>query len=290
MAKNLGCVPLFLFFMSGCGMMAIEAELPTTEPQAAPIPEQSPMFTPALPVQSSGADSQAATVQSKTPTTDEIKLLQAQLKTAGFDPGPADGIMGPRTTSALLRLQSGCSTLKDLAQSEMKITRTSSTAEAAASTARPIAGTDEIRLAQVRLKDAGFDPGPIDGILGPKTRSAFNRLGAGCSALKDFAANFHATTERGPGVQSFHGPSLASSSSSRLHSTPSATGNAVASGSKSSGKEEIRLVQVRLRNAGFDPGPIDGILGPKTRSAIKRYQSANRRAGDLPDIAKILLY
>lgn len=32
-------------------------------------------------------------------------------------------------------------------------------------------------------------------------------------------------------------------------------------------------VQQRLRNLGFDPGPIDGIVGPLTRSAISRFQS-----------------
>jgi peptidoglycan hydrolase-like protein with peptidoglycan-binding domain len=37
----------------------------------------------------------------KTPSTDEIRLLQAQLKAAGFDPGPLDGLLGPKTQFAL---------------------------------------------------------------------------------------------------------------------------------------------------------------------------------------------
>jgi peptidoglycan hydrolase-like protein with peptidoglycan-binding domain len=41
------------------------------------------------------------------------------------------------------------------------------------------------------------------------------------------------------------------------------------------GAELIRVVQLTLKNSGFDPGPIDGIMGPKTREAIKRFQMKN---------------
>ncbi len=33
----------------------------------------------------------------------------------------------------------------------------------------------------------------------------------------------------------------------------------------------VREVQQALRDAGYDPGPIDGIMGPRTRSALRRY-------------------
>jgi len=41
------------------------------------------------------------------------------------------------------------------------------------------------------------------------------------------------------------------------------------------GAELIRMVQLTLKDSGFDPGPIDGILGPKTRDAIKKFQIKN---------------
>jgi N-acetylmuramoyl-L-alanine amidase len=31
-------------------------------------------------------------------------------------------------------------------------------------------------------------------------------------------------------------------------------------------------VQMRLKNLGFDPGPIDGLLGPRTKAAIRGFQ------------------
>jgi len=38
------------------------------------------------------------------------------------------------------------------------------------------------------------------------------------------------------------------------------------------GAELVRMVQLVLNDSGFDPGPIDGVLGPKTSAAIKKFQ------------------
>lgn len=37
----------------------------------------------------------------------------------------------------------------------------------------------------------------------------------------------------------------------------------------------VREIQTALKKAGFDPGPIDGIMGNRTRSAIRAFQEAN---------------
>lgn len=39
-------------------------------------------------------------------------------------------------------------------------------------------------------------------------------------------------------------------------------------------------VQQSLRRAGFDPGPVDGIMGPGTRAAIEAYQRQNNLPAD----------
>jgi peptidoglycan hydrolase-like protein with peptidoglycan-binding domain len=41
-------------------------------------------------------------------------------------------------------------------------------------------------------------------------------------------------------------------------------------------QEEIRILQLRLRDAGFDPGPFDGVMGPKTRLALQQFQARQR--------------
>lgn len=41
------------------------------------------------------------------------------------------------------------------------------------------------------------------------------------------------------------------------------------------GDWQIRQVQEHLKAAGFDPGPIDGILGPRTKATLRQYQAAH---------------
>lgn len=37
---------------------------------------------------------------------------------------------------------------------------------------------------------------------------------------------------------------------------------------------EVRQLQTQLKNAGFSPGSVDGVFGPKTAAAVKAYQRA----------------
>ena len=41
----------------------------------------------------------------------------------------------------------------------------------------------------------------------------------------------------------------------------------------------VKEIQTQLKNKGYDPGPVDGDLGPKTLSAMKAYLSANVKIG-----------
>jgi hypothetical protein len=46
-------------------------------------------------------------------------------------------------------------------------------------------------------------------------------------------------------------------------------------GQEALGPEQIREVQKQLKEAGFNPGPIDGQLGRQTSQAIREYQKDN---------------
>lgn len=61
------------------------------------------------------------------------------------------------------------------------------------------------------------------------------------------------------------------SSSSDMSSSDMSKG-----GGGGGGNENTRKVQEALKDKGQDPGPIDGVMGPKTKAAIKAYQSANK--------------
>jgi peptidoglycan hydrolase-like protein with peptidoglycan-binding domain len=41
------------------------------------------------------------------------------------------------------------------------------------------------------------------------------------------------------------------------------------------GSEEIRKIQEALKEKGEDPGAVDGIMGKKTRAAVRAFQKAN---------------
>lgn len=45
-------------------------------------------------------------------------------------------------------------------------------------------------------------------------------------------------------------------------------------------KDHVKDIQTYLKNAGFYKGEIDGVKGRKTRSAIKKFQSANGLTAD----------
>jgi peptidoglycan hydrolase-like protein with peptidoglycan-binding domain len=251
-AKTLSTTLFFLLLISGCAPRHQEkVEVPKPpEPPLAPIvtkPAQTPADRPAA----------VATPVSPTLGPDEIRSFQARLKAAGFYAGPVDGIAGPKTRSGALRLQAACANLKDLLE-----TSTSEIFEApAGSQAKP--DSESIRLIQVRLKDGGFDPGPIDGRPGAKTRAALLRFQAGCTTLRNLPAAWNQelrAEDKGPPAP--------------VESTRIEIASSVAAGNQISGSEKIRQEQLRLRAAGFDPGPIDGVLGPRTKAAMQRYQKS----------------
>ena len=45
------------------------------------------------------------------------------------------------------------------------------------------------------------------------------------------------------------------------------------------GSEEIKKLQEALKAKGHDPGPVDGIMGSKTRAAVKAFQEASGLKG-----------
>src|SRR4051812_39330598 len=63
-----------------------------------------------------------------------------------------------------------------------------------------------------------------------------------------------------------------------------AAGNHAASSSLSAGHyagasqqasdQQVRDVQQNLKQQGFNPGPVDGIMGPRTEQALRSYQQA----------------
>lgn len=99
-----------------------------------------------------------------------------------------------------------------------------------------------IREVQQALKDKGHDPGPIDGVLGPKVRSA----------LRSY--------QKAEGLRVTGRPD-------------STTMDRLGIGARSGPLPQARVLELQkaLAQTGHDPGPIDGIFGPQTKAALRSY-------------------
>jgi peptidoglycan hydrolase-like protein with peptidoglycan-binding domain len=281
MARILSFAPFVLLLISACAMFARDNEPQNVENQTVqvpdtenrPVPSPSPTVTEPVTVKSS-----SKAISLAAPTKEEIRRVQSRMKATGFDPGPVDGIMGTKSMATLLRLQSGCATLNDLLENpQLDTVQQSPGTGGLSSPTNKISNQEEIRLVQVRLKEAGFDPGPIDGLWGAKTRSAVIRLRSGCETLKTFPPNLEMTKTTDGG-----GSMTATSKNVSVTAAPTPTGlertedvKLTGAGKRIASSEEVRLVQIRLKDSGFDPGPIDGMMGPQTRSALRKSQTSS---------------
>jgi peptidoglycan hydrolase-like protein with peptidoglycan-binding domain len=50
--------------------------------------------------------------------------------------------------------------------------------------------------------------------------------------------------------------------------------------SRSNGRPNVKQIQIALKNAGYNPGAIDGKKGKQTREAIKSFQKDNKLNAD----------
>jgi peptidoglycan hydrolase-like protein with peptidoglycan-binding domain len=103
----------------------------------------------------------------------EVEYLQGQLLAAGFDPGPIDGIFGPKTKAAVMAFQRA----KGLEVNGVANPRTWAALDTLRGQGlRPILkrGLSEpaVEVLQKLLISHGFDAGPVDGIFSPRTERA----------------------------------------------------------------------------------------------------------------------
>jgi peptidoglycan hydrolase-like protein with peptidoglycan-binding domain len=208
------------------------------------------------------------TLVSKTYTSEELRRLQVDLKELGFDPGPADGVVGNKTKIALQRLQAGCAQMQALIENP---------SYGEGSTSAKTYTRAEVLKMQAELRRAGFNIGSPDGIFGNRTRTVMIHLRSLCPAMPEYASLLASPTEvakpRTAGLRSLARNADAAAAPVRVEAVKTVDALPPAET-----QEEIRILQLRLRDAGFDPGAFDGVMGPKTEKALQDHQAA-RRAG-----------
>jgi peptidoglycan hydrolase-like protein with peptidoglycan-binding domain len=250
----------WLFVASGCALLESspnETETSAVEPTAE---------AQNLPVPASIEAPKIATAPARSLTADDVRRIQMRLKEAGFDPGPADGVAGARTKITFNRYQAGCAKTKTLIDDF----------DDAGAPSKNTLSRQDNQMIQVQLRRAGFDPGPADGIFGAKTRKIIVHLKTNCPVFNEFAAllSDQPAIEQKRASDQASAPAAASIKT-RAVSTPAA-GEILNQPVAARGQEEIRVLQLRLRDAGFDPGPFDGVMGPKTIAALQQYEVSDR--------------
>jgi peptidoglycan hydrolase-like protein with peptidoglycan-binding domain len=269
---------LALFLICGCTSFTKEEIEATKAIDASKTSEPAIIATPSKLEEPSGDQVTMKPAAKPVLSRDEVKMLQARLKAAGFYSGAIDGLVGPKTRSAMLRLQAGCANLKDMLETSNKEIFPSTTALQTTKLDGEFTGyqkASDVRMIQVRLKDAGFDPGPIDGVMGAKTKAALFRFQAGCTMLKNLRPVLNKEAQL---VERQVSPMSASENHSELDVPATAirmeSGKETVAGKQFFSHETIRQEQIRFKAAGFDPGPIDGILGPKTKAARQQHEKS----------------
>jgi peptidoglycan hydrolase-like protein with peptidoglycan-binding domain len=123
------------------------------------------------------------------------------------------------------------------------IENTKPTNQIAVSAEKPVLVVDRATLvwqAQSLLAELGFDPGPIDSKEGPRTRATVREYqkASGTAVDGEVSESLVVQLLAAKQIQSY----------------------------------VVRRVQARLATLGFDPGPIDGKEGPRTRAAVRAFE------------------
>lgn len=114
------------------------------------------------------------------------------------------------------------------------------------------AGSANVAALQVAMSDLGLYPHPVDGITGPWTQQAVRTFQSQHGLAADGVA--------GPRTRAALGP----------RGRPSLGARPVRSGQRG---WDVAALQFLLHTRGFESGGFDGIFGPNTADAVRRFQS-----------------
>lgn len=123
----------------------------------------------------------------------------------------------------------------------------------------------DIKAIQTQLQALGYDPGPLDGKMGNKTRHA----------IKQFQQNKGLAVDGRPTYSLFVLLSTSEPENTDKHDPDNEDEKQVLSA-----QDDIKAIQTQLQALGYDPGPLDGKMGNRTRNAIKQFQKDKDLAVD----------
>jgi len=171
-----------------------------------------------------------------------ISEVQGELRLRGYDIPAINGRLDAVTVTAIKRYQADASLAVDGKVSDTLLTQLRSGRTDAAVDYRA-----QVKSVQLALNARGYDAGPADGALGPRTRGAIRsyQVASGLTASGAIDANL---------LQS-------------LGMAANATPTGVPAGSTL-----IAAIEDALMQRGYAAGAMDGVLDKQARNAIAQYQ------------------
>ena len=233
------------------------------------------------------------------PSQDAIKKAQQALKDKGMYSGAVDGTMNAQFEKALRdyqeanKLQStgrlDHATMRKLgvAAEHREGTGTETKKKGGKQTSR-LHSSEQVKEAQMALREKGFNPGPIDGVMGPKTHKALASFQRQQNLFASGQLDERTVSELGLGTGTREVPGEREKPSPKLTPKPEApppdmsqvtppvqSGADTKAIGTASSIEDIRAIQMALKKRGYDPGEINGMVSSQTQEALRKFQAAN---------------
>jgi len=125
-----------------------------------------------------------------------------------------------------------------------------------------------VQRIQQRLTDLGYEPGPVDGVMGARTRDSIMTFQHDLGMLADGEADagLLATLE-----DIRESPRTAPPPPAPVADNQRQTAEPVTA-TPAPPPVVIRGIQQNLRALGYEPGPADGVMGAHTRNSIRAFQ------------------
>ncbi len=211
-------------------------------------------------------------VQSPFLSGQDVFAVQHALVAAGFSPGAIDGVYGPNTAAAVRAFQASrglpvtgvvCGqtyVLLNVGCTSIPPCPGAITCRVLRVTTPFMSGPDVVAVQQALIA-RGFNPGSVDGIYGPMTANAVRAFQA---------ANGLPVT----GIVCGQAYVLLGVACITVPPCPGVTCRVLVTSSPFMSGPDVTAVQQALAAQGFSPGPIDGIYGPLTASAVRQFQAS----------------
>ncbi|WP_139365658.1 peptidoglycan recognition protein family protein [Shouchella patagoniensis] len=200
---------------------------------------------------------------------EDVRRLQQALVNANYVLSGVDGVYGPSTADAVRRYQSNNGLQVDgiagpATQAHLGISGGGSGGSGGGRVLRltdPYMQGDDVRRLQQALVNANYVLSGVDGVYGPSTADAVRRYQSNNGLQVDGIA--------GPATQAHLGLSSGGGSGG------TGGGRVLRLTDPYMQGEDVRRLQQALVNANYVLSGVDGVYGPSTADAVRRYQSNN---------------